>query len=135
MSYYKQPPKDENDLLRADVATALWNLIYHEQELVKAQRILAYAKVILARADFGFTLQEAIEKDKQRQDDVDYPVDATEWLQSRMADAAGTVEHHECELTKAHAVIACLKGIVARLNFTDIDFAEIAKQQKTRLDE
>ena len=112
-------------MMRRVVASAVWNALYHEGELSKAHRIVAYAKSLLARTGFDFTLEEALaDYNEYEEDDPTSPAD---WVKKVVGDAAHGVEYHERELARAHAEIAMSKAMLLRGNYAELSFTEIAE--------
>jgi hypothetical protein len=125
--YFRKAPKDEVDLIRLIAQEAIWDILNNEEQLKDDYKKVAYAKALLTRAGYAFTIDEAVEAFK----DDDYHENATDstedWVMSIVADVAADAKGREDSLTSAHAILATVKALVKRCNFAEIDFAEITK--------
>lgn len=119
---------NDADLMRELVRSAIWDVRYQEEELGKAHKVVACATALLARSNFDFTLHEAVASyldDEQQQDDPD---DLISWAKVIIGGAANGTVYHEEALQKAHKMIAATKALLARCNYPEINWDEIAKE-------
>lgn len=130
--FFREAPKNEADLMRKIVRDALWDIRYHEDGLRISRKVAAYAKVLIARGEYPFTLAEASEEYEEQEENPD---DLIEWVKSIVGSAVHGVDYHEEELTKAHTVLGVVKTMLLRGDYSDINVDEIAKEVAAKFDE
>ena len=125
---------NEAYLMRELARSAIWDLLYHERELIKAHNVVACAQALLERCGYDFTLRDAIAylDDESQEHD---PANPTEWAKCVIGSAANGTEYHEEQLQKAHKMIAATKALQARCNYPDIKWDEIYKEVEADIDE
>jgi hypothetical protein len=125
----KEGPKDADEFVREVVRAALWKVSYHEKELPKAYANLGFAKELMKRGDFD----EETDVPTLNSEGAD-PVfeNVAEFACNILNNWTECVEHHERELKQAHANVAFAKIMLARGNYTEIDFAEIEESIRAK---
>jgi hypothetical protein len=129
MLYSDTPPKDEVALMRQITRHAAWDVVAEEEQLRAAHKVVASAKALLLRGNYLFSLQDAADEYEEQADDPDT---ADEWVKSIVGYSLHSVDYHEKSLVRAHAVLAAVKSMLARGNYTEIDLDEISKEMEQR---
>lgn len=129
----KYPIKTEEDLLRNIAWSVLFNVAYHEDEIIKAHKHAAMAKALFARLDFKIDPAEALEfydesNDEEPQESVD------DFAKFTFGEMLHSAQYHEQQLVQAHADLAAFKALVQRFNIPESMFddvrVDVAKRMK-----
>jgi len=118
--------------IREIVLSAIFDVGYHENSLIKAYSDLAFARELMRRADVEDNPLECDDDDDDDDDGVVFE-DVTQFVRFILANRRGSVEYHEAALKKAHAKLAAVKIMLARGSYTEIDISEIEADVRDRL--
>ena len=112
----------------------MWNIGYHEQELIKEGKKRASAVALMARCNCEFTLEEARKfYSDECNESEDELTTGDELLKFYIGQLGSGGEHHEWQLRKAHEQFATAKIIIERGKYTEISFDEIQAEVNERL--
>jgi hypothetical protein len=130
--FIKDNYEDIDGYVRELLCSTLWNIGYHERELVKHSRQLKLAKKTIEAAgyDFQAMADNATDADIYEGDFKDVEELCHAWVQDRV----GSVERHEEQLQQAHKQLAMMKIFMVRGNF-EIEIADVQREVQARLDE
>jgi hypothetical protein len=129
MIYFNKPSPDELHFMRRLTRDAAWDIIACEERLQAAHKMVACAKALLLRGDYKFTLESVAD---EYGDDDNEPENAEEWVKHKVAYTFNNVKYWEEKLVTAHAVVAVIKAMLLRGNYTEINFDEIAAEMAKR---
>ena len=121
--------------VRELVKRGVWSILYHEQCLLKAHRLVGVVKQVVERGFPEIDTSTITGNDDDDYVDQENAETAAEYVAACMHDALSGVTHHEEYLRKAHHELACAKMIVARGNYPGIDIKAISEEQAKRLAE
>jgi hypothetical protein len=120
--------------LREIVQRAFWEIIYHEDALVKEHQKVALTKGMLDRAGFKFDGEKG-NPDLEDEEEDDRK-DVESYARYLWRSALSSVAYHEDQLKVAHRDVATAKALVLRAGLgEEISFSEAEKWAKDRLEQ
>ena len=130
--------KDTPDvaLIRQRAESVAWNVSYHERSLVKAGRVLAAAKAMIARCNYDFAEKDAVAfyNDECQQDENEIE-SGEELAKFYFGRAVYDPVWHEQELRKALVEVSAMRSVIARGGYTEISIDQIIEEERTKHEE
>jgi hypothetical protein len=122
----------ENDpisFVRGIVGNAIWDILYHEEQLAKAHKRLRLATELVKRGSFD------LEAERADVDDEDEEIfeNVTQFALSILDECKRSVEYHESGLAKAHTGLAMATIMLERGNYAEIDIEQVRQEQKNKM--
>jgi hypothetical protein len=127
---------NEIKFLRDTLGSTIWDVLYHEHELVRAHKYKAVTHGLFVRCDFTNLNLTEVEKNWEEyvDDDEDAP-DSLTLVRSIVAQGFSGIDYHENALKEAHERLAGAKALLLRVNFPEVNFDEVYKEQLKKLEE
>jgi len=127
---------DEVALVREMLRSALWGIDYHEEGLAHAHERVAVGKALMERLGINISAEDALARYEEEASEDEQDFEGSEDFAIYIyGEVLHGVEWHEGELKQAHELLAAVKMVMQRGNYTEFTIDEVAADVKKEAEE